>query len=831
LGLPTLLLVLYVVLIPSPSVSQIQLQGDIGYIAEGYDFTILNLSPDGQITRKSVLTLPYWVKNFTIENKRAYVITGDNSIHIIDVNDPFIPQRLSEWNSPGIVHSIAISGGFAYIANDSDGVQILSVNEPSSPHEIMLINNLGTVLDVATSQNLIYLARGLDGLDIYDMSGLRQSVSKGHYKTDGSINRITLLPENRALLLVNNNQVQIINFGNLQNIGLESSFPLENEIAHAVLSGKKILIAQKRAGLLIGEIKDNGKLEKPITISFPLYNVLDVAAIDNAIFIAAGPGGLQSADISKLDDIQFKHRYSRFWKSKLFIVLLIVAVLLFWLSFFAQFVLPVQKFSDRQKIFSRLLIYFLGRHGPALFIENGVIKEHSGERLKKGPGVVWLDSASAAVTRTAAAVKNTIGPGVYFTESNEYLAGSLDLHDQLQTLGPPESEDPFSPKPQENTDDPEFETKKSKYKQIQESRKQVSGLTRDGIEVVPTISVIFRVDTKPPEGGHPGSLFGYRFSGRKEDRLHEQNDQKAIEKAIIVGEGINPIFSPHSLHHRVPWIQLPALLAVDIWREYLAKFTLDELFRSVQAAPPHQPPQREPFEEFDELSWPLQMSGKRDTLQEAVAGILTEITNFITTITISLEEKKGNQAEQSSVESISSSLKVSGNSKSKKKTGLQVINDMIKARLTQATVNNMDEHGRFRLGTIKSNEYDLLQKRGLRVINVSVGNLRFENTVEEQFIRQWKATWLNNAEAERTQIDSQLSYVETNGQIQAIRQYAESLSRELMIKKPSGITESLKTLILRSRFEIINRDRLRKNMSIELQDMEEIIKWVEENVL
>jgi len=559
--------------------------------------------------------------------------------------------------------------------------------------------------------------------------------------------------------------------------------------------------------------------------------MLDVALIENTIFMATGPGGLLPADISKLDDVRFMDRYTRFFKYKFFIVLLIVAVLLVWVAFFAQFVLPVQKFIDRQKIFNRLLTYLLGRHGPALFIENGIIKEHSGERLKKGPGVIWLDSASAAVTRSATAVKNTMGPGVYFTESNEYLAGSLDLHNQLQTLGPLENEDPFSPTPKENSDDPEYEINKGKYEQLQVNRKRVSALTRDGIEVVPNISVIFRVDTKSPEEGHPGSPFGYRFSRNNKDIQNEQKDQKAIEKAIIIGEGINPNFPPESLRHRVPWNQLPALLAVDLWREYLAKFTLDELFRTVEVALPSEPPPQELIEESDQLSQPIQMSGKRESFQEALAGILAEITKFINAITIFLEEKKGEQAKKPSVESTGSSLKLSGNGKSKKKTGLQVINDMVKARLTQARVINMDNHGRLGPGTITSHEHDLMQKRGLRVINVSIGNLRFENSVEEQFVRQWKATWLNNAEAERAQIDRQVSYVETNGQIQAIRQYAESLSRELILKKPSGIKESLKTLILRSRFEIINRDRLRRSMSTELQDMEEIIKWVEENGL
>src|SRR5574342_225266 len=76
-------------------------------------------------------------------------------------------------------------------------------------------------------------------------------------------------------------------------------------------------------------------------------------------------------------------------------------LLLIWTAFFAQFVLPVRTAVDRQRIVERLLTYLSGSHGPTLFIENGVIKEHSGERNKRGPGVVWLDTASAAVTRTA----------------------------------------------------------------------------------------------------------------------------------------------------------------------------------------------------------------------------------------------------------------------------------------------------------------------------------------------------------------------------------------------------------------------------------------------
>ena len=252
-------------------------------------------------------------------------------------------------------------------------------------------------------------------------------------------------------------------------------------------------------------------------------------------------------------------------------------LLILWMAFFAQFVLPVHTFEDRQKVFNRLLTDLFGGHGPALFIENGEIKEHSGERLKKGPGVVWLDSASAAVTRTAVKIKQTLGPGVHFIDSGEYIAGTVDLHIQTQTLGPKENDDPFAGEEDGEGYDPAVER-----------RKTVSALTRDGIEVIPSITIKFRVDTGFPREGEPGSRFGYRTGVTKKAKENEEKDKDAIRRAIL-GEGVNPNVTSDINRRRVAWNELPASLAVDVWREYASKFTLDDLFK------PEQPPRPNPL--------------------------------------------------------------------------------------------------------------------------------------------------------------------------------------------------------------------------------------------
>ncbi len=162
-----------------------------------------------------------------------------------------------------------------------------------------------------------------------------------------------------------------------------------------------------------------------------------------------------------------------------------------------------------------------------------------------------------------------------------------------------------------------------------------------------------------------------------------------------------------------------------------------------------------------------------------------------------------------------------------KKTALQVINEMVKARLTQEEVDILDDHGVRQPGTMHSREYDLLKERGLEVRSVAIFNPQFDPAIEETIINRWTATWLQNARAESEQVERKRNLVETAGQEKAIRQYADFLSKDLIQKRPIGIKETLKTLLMRTRTLIMNNPQLRQRMSEEEQDLEEIIRWIE----
>ena len=227
--------------------------------------------------------------------------------------------------------------------------------------------------------------------------------------------------------------------------------------------------------------------------------------------------------------------------------------------FFAQFVLPIQNPKDRQEIHSRVSSFESGKRGPILFVKNGRVIMHEGEAGKRGAGVIVLDTASSVVLRTDTEIRGAAGPGIRFTRGNEYIAGSVDLRTQWQFIGPLTSEQPFlNPVPISNP---------KQYNDLQNRRQQTAGLTRDGFEIAPTISIKFSVKRpaqKTPTESGVTSQYGF--------------DANAVRNAIT--REVIELGTSDNKRTRMDWNKLPAHLVVNLWREYVRKFKLEDLFKA-----------------------------------------------------------------------------------------------------------------------------------------------------------------------------------------------------------------------------------------------------------
>lgn len=493
----------------------------------------------------------------------------------------------------------------------------------------------------------------------------------------------------------------------------------------------------------------------------------------------------------------------------LFDLLLVFPLLLvLWMAFFSQFVLPVQTFRDRQKIFDRLLTDLFGGHGPAIFIRNGEQIKKEGEENKKGPGVVWLDTASAAVTYTATKIQQALGPGVHFLDNGEKILGTVDLHYQVDTVGPKDDEDPFA---------------ETQERDANERRTKVKALTRDGIEVVPIITVKFRVDTGYPGEREPGSRFGFRTGITKKAKENEKKDQQAIRRAIL-GEGINAT-TELSLQ-RMRWNELPGVLAVDVWREYAAKFTLDEFFELKHEIPqpPFIPPQPAE-EEIDPLTQPVLVTKDHRKAGDFLAQILREVNVLLSKAIHRVEGPPRPVPPQQSTPPSTGPL---AKREPQKGAALQVINAMVEMRLKYPFVPEMDDHGKLTHKEIPSPEYQLLKERGLVVESVTVGKIRFNKDVEAKIIEKWAASWHKNATDEERRIKRQKDVIQAAAHERAYRQYAERLSADILRRQPPDAKEALKALLIRTRTIILADDKLREDMKEGLKALEHILRWVEE---
>lgn len=227
------------------------------------------------------------------------------------------------------------------------------------------------------------------------------------------------------------------------------------------------------------------------------------------------------------------------------------------IHFFSQFILPIQNPKHRREIAARVANFDTGRRGPALFVKNGRVIEHESEKEMRGAGLIILDTASAVVLRTATQIRDTAGPGIKFTQANEWIAGSVDLRAQWQFIGPLASDQPFlNPlsSPEEVSD-------------IESRHQETNGWTRDGFEVSPTISIKFRIQRptqKVPDESGVTSQYGY----------NPEAVRNAITREVI------QLDTSENRQIRLDWNKLPAHLVVNLWREYIRKFKLNDLFTS-----------------------------------------------------------------------------------------------------------------------------------------------------------------------------------------------------------------------------------------------------------
>ncbi len=289
-----------------------------------------------------------------------------------------------------------------------------------------------------------------------------------------------------------------------------------------------------------------------------------------------------------------------------------VFIIWLWLTS-SQAILPVENITETFKTFVHQLLFILGRHGQAVFVREGKIHSSAEELNKPRPGVVVVDFNSAVVIermmgpptiillrplgdlirriedKLRVTKKSTVPQvhmrGIVFTEAFERIRGVIDLRKQSR------------------------------------ERPDVNAYTRDGIEVTSRIFTVFSIAQEPDviqlgycgeaceanlrvvrieqmkegrvkveildEEIHPDDLremdtfarFVNRFKNSSrytplQDSFTEPVEDTARIFAAVFAQARNP-----AEEKPLPWSELPASVAVDLFRETLQEFNYDYLYQ------------------------------------------------------------------------------------------------------------------------------------------------------------------------------------------------------------------------------------------------------------
>ncbi len=141
------------------SVGGIFIRDQVAYIPDHWDIMhTLDISDPGEPQFMATVRGEGWArKGITVFNDYAYVATWENSLYIINVEEPEYPYPVRIYNTPGNCLDVYINN-YLYISDFEAGIQILDISNPSEPTLVAEYDTPGEARCVTVAENYIFVA-------------------------------------------------------------------------------------------------------------------------------------------------------------------------------------------------------------------------------------------------------------------------------------------------------------------------------------------------------------------------------------------------------------------------------------------------------------------------------------------------------------------------------------------------------------------------------------------------------------------------------------------------------------------------------------------------
>lgn len=540
----------------------------------------------------------------------AYVANAQSGMVIFNFSDPANITPIVTFPTRSAALDVASYGNVVYIAEGISGVEVVDVSEPQYPKGVDVTNefSFGNALsvNVSSSQKRLYVADGEQGLKIfnienpYNPSLIYSAPSLDRTRDAASLANYTFLADSSggARVLVS---LADATYSELENIPTPASNIYGVDLAPGNPNESHLMVTGDQGGLGIYKITRKIKTSPKGFAEIPGRSQLKEMI---PLFAGENPQ---------------RGRQSRF--------MLIGGILGFVLAvnvirlFLSGLILPVGNRRNSLKLFERLFSYVFGMHGEVVMVEGGKANRRTDAFSGFGPGFVYVDANSAIVLERKAYMpgilgrlgrsisgkgpcekltSRTEGPGIVFAYTGEFEDdGIVDLRKQIrfrpgvtaQTRdGIDVSNVVFAlcsvgESPDVLTVAYQGEEKSENIRVIQKGWQYPddNGESTFRVEIISKFLDI--LDAHDKREVHR-FVQDYRRTGKAEP-YHYQNTRKVWPPYKFDATRVYSAVTSQPIdvdeQERKHWAELPAHVAVGIYREMLAKRKYDELYSPLMA--------------------------------------------------------------------------------------------------------------------------------------------------------------------------------------------------------------------------------------------------------
>lgn len=199
--------------------------------------------------------------------KYAFIIAGNDGVHILDVSRPHSPRKISVIESMDYSYSIDIKGFNLYVADGAGGVRIFDVKDKDNPKQISFISTRYKSVDLQVTGDYCFVADERGGLKVVDISKPVFPDEISVWDKSDYVNSVEVVHD--YAYLSDEKGVLGFSIANPDTLGIYKRIGEIESVDQIVSDGRFLFASSLESGLLIAEIMD---INHPLVQVLPRYS-------------------------------------------------------------------------------------------------------------------------------------------------------------------------------------------------------------------------------------------------------------------------------------------------------------------------------------------------------------------------------------------------------------------------------------------------------------------------------------------------------------------------------------------------------------------------------